>query len=134
MIKQINFASRARPHLSSPFVSNVCGNRALNWAESQVSLKQFSPTVASKYTIERNTFVSARLLRPENEEQHMQIVFFFALWLVIALGVPAIVHVLFGSSEYPLVSLAVVFAFVGGAVLSALITGLLKDEQSSRSK
>ena len=49
----------------------------------------------------------------------MQIVFFFALWLVIALGVPAIVHVLFGSSEYPLVSLAVVFAFVGGAVLSA---------------
>ena len=30
----------------------------------------------------------------------MQIVFFFALWLVIALGVPAIVHVLFGSSEY----------------------------------
>jgi energy-converting hydrogenase Eha subunit A len=94
MIKQINFASRARPHLSSPFV----------------------------------------LLRSENEVQHMQIVFFFALWLVIALGVPAIVHVLFGSSEYPLVSLAVVFAFVGGAVLSALITGLLKDEQSSRSK
>ena len=29
----------------------------------------------------------------------MQIVFFFALWLVIALGVPAIVHVVFGSSE-----------------------------------
>jgi hypothetical protein len=98
------------------------------------SFAQAILTLASKYTIERNTFVSARLLRSENEEQHIQILFFFALWLVIALGVPAIVHVLFGSSEYPLVSLAVVFAFVGGAVLSALITGLLKDEQSSRSK
>jgi energy-converting hydrogenase Eha subunit A len=58
----------------------------------------------------------------------MQIVLFFALWLVIALGVPAIAHVLFGSSEYPLVSLAAVIGFVGGAVLSALITGLFKDE------
>jgi energy-converting hydrogenase Eha subunit A len=64
----------------------------------------------------------------------MQIALFFALWLIIGLGVPAIVHVLFGSSEYPLVSLVAVVAFVGGAVLSALITGLLTDEQSSRSK
>jgi energy-converting hydrogenase Eha subunit A len=64
----------------------------------------------------------------------MRIALFFALWLVIGLGTPAIVHVLFGSSEYPLVSLAAVTGFVGGAVLSALLTGLLKDEQSSRSK
>jgi hypothetical protein len=64
----------------------------------------------------------------------MQIALFFLLWLDTALGIPTIVHVLFGSSEYPLVSLAVVVSFVGGAVVSALVTGLLRDDPSFRPK
>ena len=64
----------------------------------------------------------------------MQIALFFLLWLDTALGIPTIVHVLFGSSEYPLVSLAVVVSFVGGAVVSALVTGLLRDDPSFRAK
>jgi hypothetical protein len=64
----------------------------------------------------------------------MQIALFFLLWLGTALGIPTIVHVLFGSSEYPLVSLAVVVSFVGGAVVSALVTGLLRDDPSFRPK
>ena len=63
----------------------------------------------------------------------MQLVLFFIFWLVFALGIPLIVHLLFGSSEYPLVSLTAVVAFVGGALLSALLTGLLKGDRSSRS-
>jgi hypothetical protein len=64
----------------------------------------------------------------------MQIALFFLLWLDTALGIPTIVHVLFGSSEYPLVSLAVVVSFVGGAVVSALVTGLLRDDPLFRPK
>jgi energy-converting hydrogenase Eha subunit A len=58
----------------------------------------------------------------------MRIALFFVLWLVFGLGLPAIVHVLFGSSEYPLVSLAAVIGFVGGALVSAVLTGLLEDD------
>ena len=57
----------------------------------------------------------------------MQVALFLFLWLVFWLGTPALVHLLFGSSEYPLVSLAAVISFVGGALLSALLTGLFKD-------
>jgi len=60
----------------------------------------------------------------------MQIALFFVLWLVFWIGVPTIVHLLLGSSEYPLVSLAAVVSFVGGALLAALLTGLLKDDRS----
>jgi uncharacterized integral membrane protein len=56
----------------------------------------------------------------------MQIALFFVLWLVFWLSVPTIVHLLFGSSEYPLVSLSAVVSFVGGALLAALLTGLFK--------
>jgi hypothetical protein len=60
----------------------------------------------------------------------MQIALFLVLWLVFWLGVPTIVHLLFGSSEYPLVSLSAVVSFVGGALLAALLTGLFKDGRS----
>ena len=55
----------------------------------------------------------------------MQIALFLILWLVFWLGVPTIVHLLFGSSEYPLVSLSAVVSFVGGALLAALLTRIL---------
>jgi energy-converting hydrogenase Eha subunit A len=60
----------------------------------------------------------------------MQIALFLVLWLVFWLSIPIIVHLLFGSSEYPLVSLAAVVSFVGGALLAAWLTGLFKDEGS----
>jgi hypothetical protein len=58
----------------------------------------------------------------------MQVALFLVLWLVFWLGVPTIAHLLFGSSEYPLVSLFAVISFVGGALLAALLTGLLKGD------
>jgi energy-converting hydrogenase Eha subunit A len=64
----------------------------------------------------------------------MNILLFFVLWTVFALGVPIILHTLFGTSEYPLVSLGVVVGFVGGALLSALIAGLFKAQQPTQSK
>jgi len=59
----------------------------------------------------------------------MQIALFLVLWLVFWLGVPAIVHLLFGSSEYPLVTLSAVVSFVAGALLAAVLTGLFKDDR-----
>jgi energy-converting hydrogenase Eha subunit A len=64
----------------------------------------------------------------------MNILLFFVFWIVFALGVPMILHALFGSTEYPLVSIGVVIGFVGGALLSALITGLFKAERPPQSK
>jgi len=64
----------------------------------------------------------------------MTIFLFFVFWIVFALGLPMILHALFGSSEYPLVSIGVVIGFVGGALLSALITGLFKAERPPQSK
>ena len=43
----------------------------------------------------------------------MQIALFLVLWLVFWLGVPTIIHLLFGSSEYPLVSLSAVVSSRG---------------------
>ena len=43
-------------------------------------------------------------------------------------------HILFGSQEYPLVSIDPVIGFVGGALVSALITALFTDDQPSGSK
>lgn len=60
----------------------------------------------------------------------MRIALFFVLWVGIGLGIPTIVHALFDSSEYPLVSLAVVVGFVGGGLVAAVLTGLLKNDQS----
>ena len=64
----------------------------------------------------------------------MRIVLFFVLWLTFGLGSPTIAHVLFGSTEYPLVSLVTVVGFFGGALLAALLTGLFKDDASARSQ
>jgi energy-converting hydrogenase Eha subunit A len=64
----------------------------------------------------------------------MRIVVFFMLWIVFSLGTPLSMHVLFGSQEYPLVSIGAVIGFVGGALVSALITGLFRDDQPSGSK
>jgi hypothetical protein len=64
----------------------------------------------------------------------MQIFLFVVLWMVLSLSIPMILHEWFFSHEYPLVSLGVIICFVGGAILSALITGLFRDDQSSRSK
>jgi hypothetical protein len=64
----------------------------------------------------------------------MRIVLFFVLWLTFGLGVPAIGHVLFGLTEYPLVSLATMVGFFGGALLAALLTGPFKDDASARSQ
>ena len=64
----------------------------------------------------------------------MRIVVFFILWIVFSLGTPLLMHVLFGSKEYPLVSVAAVIGFIGGAVISALITGLFRDDRTSGSK
>jgi energy-converting hydrogenase Eha subunit A len=64
----------------------------------------------------------------------MNILLFFVFWIVFTLGVPMILHALFGSTEYPLVSIGVVIGFVGGALLSALITGLFKAERPPQSK
>jgi hypothetical protein len=64
----------------------------------------------------------------------MRIVLFFVLWLTFGLGSPAIAHVLFGSTEYPLVSLVTVVGFFGGTLLAALLTGLFKDDASARSQ
>ena len=52
----------------------------------------------------------------------MRIVLFFVLWLTFGLGSPTIAHVLFSSTEYPLVSLVTVVGFFGGALLAALLT------------
>jgi hypothetical protein len=64
----------------------------------------------------------------------MRIFLFIVLWMVFFISVPMILHVWFSSNEYPLVSLGAVIGFVGGALLSALITGLFRDDQSSQSK
>jgi len=64
----------------------------------------------------------------------MRIVVFLILWIAFSVGTPLIMHVLFGSEEYPLVSIGAVIGFVGGALVSALITGLFRDEQRSGSK
>jgi len=64
----------------------------------------------------------------------MRIVVFLILWIAFSVGTPLIMHVLFGSTEYPLVSIGAVIGFVGGALVSALITGLFRDEQRSGSK
>ena len=62
----------------------------------------------------------------------MQMLAFFVLWIVFSLGTPLILHVMFFSNEYPLVSIGVVIAFVGGALVSAVLTGLFKDNPSSQ--
>ena len=59
----------------------------------------------------------------------MWIALFFVLWVGIGLGIPTIVHVLFASA-ISACSLAVVVGFVGGGLVSALLTGLLKNDQS----
>jgi uncharacterized integral membrane protein len=62
----------------------------------------------------------------------MRIVLFIVLWMVFFLAVPAMLNFWFASREYPLVSLSVVISFVGGALLSAWITGLFRAKQPSR--
>ncbi len=64
----------------------------------------------------------------------MQMSAFFVLWIVFLLGTPLILHVMFSSNAYPLVSMGAVVGFVGGALLSAVLTGLFKDNPSSPSK
>ena len=64
----------------------------------------------------------------------MRILLFIVIWIGFFLGVPLILHLLFSSREYPLVSIGVVISFVGGALLSAWITGLFRRDQSSQSK
>jgi uncharacterized integral membrane protein len=64
----------------------------------------------------------------------MRILLFIVVWMVVFLAVPVTIHFWFSSREYPLVSLAVVISFVGGALLSAWITGFFRDDQSSQSK
>jgi hypothetical protein len=61
----------------------------------------------------------------------MRIFLFIVFWMVIFLAVPAMLSFWFASREYPLVSLSVVISFVGGALLSAWITGLFRDDQPS---
>ncbi len=56
----------------------------------------------------------------------MQIALFIAVWLIIWLGVPALLHVLIGGSAYPLVTLSAVVSFVAGALIAAWATGLFK--------
>ena len=56
----------------------------------------------------------------------MRILLFVVLWIVFSLSVPMILHMWFSSREYPLVSIGVVIGFVGGALLSAWITGLFR--------
>jgi hypothetical protein len=56
----------------------------------------------------------------------VQLLLFFILWIVFALSVPMLLHVWFNDSLYPLVSIGAAIGFVGGALLSALITGLFK--------
>jgi hypothetical protein len=63
----------------------------------------------------------------------MQMLAFFVLWIVFSLGTPLILHVMFSSNAYPLVSIGVVIAFVGGALFSAVLTGLFNDDPSSQS-
>jgi hypothetical protein len=60
----------------------------------------------------------------------MQMLAFFVLWIVFWLGTPLILHVMFSSNAYPLVSIGAVISFVGGALLSAVLTGLFKDNTS----
>lgn len=64
----------------------------------------------------------------------MRLFLFFVLWIVFSLSIPLSLHLLFSSNEYPLVSIGAVAGFVGGALLSALITGLFRDDPSSQSK
>ena len=64
----------------------------------------------------------------------MRILLFIVIWIGFFLGVPLILHLFFSSREYPLVSIGVVISFVGGALLSAWITGLFRRDQSSQSK
>lgn len=63
----------------------------------------------------------------------MQMLAFFGIWIVFSLGTPLILHVIFSSDAYPVVSIGVVFAFVGGALFSAVLTGLFTDDPSSQS-
>jgi hypothetical protein len=67
------------------------------------------------------------LLRLGGTGSKMQLVIFFVLWIVFSLGIPMALHLLFANSLYPLVSIGAVIGFVGGALLSALITGLFID-------
>jgi len=64
----------------------------------------------------------------------MQVLFFFIFWTVFSLGTVTIVAVWFSTYDYSLVSIAVVIGFAGGALLSALITGLFEDDQWPQSK
>ena len=57
----------------------------------------------------------------------MQLVLFFVLWIVFSLSIPMALHMLFADSLYPLVSIGAAVGFFGGALLSALITGLFRD-------
>ena len=57
----------------------------------------------------------------------MRLLLSFVLWMVFFLSTPMIIHVCFSSREYPLVSIGAVIGFAGGALLSALITGLFRD-------
>jgi hypothetical protein len=58
----------------------------------------------------------------------VQLLLFLILWIVFALSVPMLLHVWFADSLYPLVSIGAVIGFVGGALLSALITGLFRAD------
>ena len=69
----------------------------------------------------------------EESGSRMQFVIFFLLWIVFSLGLPLTLHLLFSSTGYPLVSIGTVVGFVGGALLAALITGLLREDRSSQS-
>jgi hypothetical protein len=60
----------------------------------------------------------------------MQMLAFLVLWIVFSLGTPLILHVMFSSNLYPLVSIGAVIGFVGGALLSAELTGLFDDNPS----
>ena len=63
-------------------------------------------------------------------ESVMKVLLFFVLWMVFSLSIPMIIHVWF-PNKYPLVSIGAVIGFIGGALLSALVTGLFRDDQSS---
>ena len=58
----------------------------------------------------------------------MQLFLFIVLWIVFSLSIPMALHVWFADSLYPLVSIGAVIGFVGGALLSALITGLFRAD------
>jgi len=64
----------------------------------------------------------------------MRIFLFLVIWIGIFLGLPTILHVLFSSREFPLVSLGAVTGFVGGALVSAWVTGFFDDDQASPSQ